>query len=269
MCTARRRSSRRRPAGARRRRRGRQGGSRRRRLRCTPMRSARTTGSTASRRTRRRGCATELAAPVPRSAVRASERAPSAPPRSRMTCAGSAGSRPARAREAAASYWGRFANAANDGFFLPPMVISPDCQPPRFGSSLSRNQSIMSTRGFLRRDRERLLQVERLLRAGDAEELVGWVRLVAVLGDPDALVAVELRQHLDQVVRGCRASPPSPGRREPDRLRRRRVGRAGVVRVVRPRVERLQPGLLDRPQERDRRRPRAACCSGCCCRAEP
>ena len=41
-------------------------------------------------------------------------------------------------------------NAANAGFFLPVAVSSPDCQPARVGSSLSRNQSIMSMRGFLR-----------------------------------------------------------------------------------------------------------------------
>ena len=41
-------------------------------------------------------------------------------------------------------------NAAKAGFFLPDAVRRPDCQPARLGSSLSRNQSIMSTRGFLR-----------------------------------------------------------------------------------------------------------------------
>ena len=41
-------------------------------------------------------------------------------------------------------------NAVNDGFFFPAAVIRPDCQPLRFVSSLSRNQSIMSTRGFAR-----------------------------------------------------------------------------------------------------------------------
>src|SRR5438874_1875787 len=48
-------------------------------------------------------------------------------------------------------------------------------------------------------DRECLRQVCGLLRVGDADERVGWVRLVAVLGDPEALVAVELRQQCGQV----------------------------------------------------------------------
>lgn len=41
-------------------------------------------------------------------------------------------------------------NAANAGFFSPPAEIRPDCQPFRFVSSLSRNQSIMPIRGFAR-----------------------------------------------------------------------------------------------------------------------
>ena len=40
--------------------------------------------------------------------------------------------------------------AAKDGLRFPPSVIRPDCQPPTPGSSLSRNQSIMSMRGFAR-----------------------------------------------------------------------------------------------------------------------
>jgi SAM-dependent methyltransferase len=43
-----------------------------------------------------------------------------------------------------------FMKAANAGFFAPRAVIKPDCQPLRFGSSLSRNHSIMSMRGFFR-----------------------------------------------------------------------------------------------------------------------
>ena len=46
--------------------------------------------------------------------------------------------------------WRSFWKAANAGFFLPEAVSRPDCQPARLGSSRSRNQSIMSTRGFLR-----------------------------------------------------------------------------------------------------------------------
>ena len=36
----------------------------------------------------------------------------------------------------------------NDGFFAPWAVIKPDCQPAVLGSSCSRNQIIMSIRGF-------------------------------------------------------------------------------------------------------------------------
>ena len=67
-------------------------------------------------------------------------------------------------------------------------------------SSRSRNQRNMSIRGFLLRDPVRLRQVARLVRARDAEDPVGRVRLVAVLGDPDPLVAVEARHLADQEV---------------------------------------------------------------------
>ena len=43
-----------------------------------------------------------------------------------------------------------FVKAANAGFFAPRAVMSPDCHPSRFGSSFSRNHTIMSMRGFLR-----------------------------------------------------------------------------------------------------------------------
>src|SRR5438067_6343600 len=43
-----------------------------------------------------------------------------------------------------------FMKAENAGFFAPRTLIRPDCHPFRFGSSLSRNQSIMSMRGFFR-----------------------------------------------------------------------------------------------------------------------
>src|SRR3954451_18861497 len=52
---------------------------------------------------------------------------------------------------------------------------------------------------LLARDRERLLQVERLLRVRDAERAVRRIRLVRVLGEPDALAAPELRHLLDHV----------------------------------------------------------------------
>ncbi len=44
------------------------------------------------------------------------------------------------------SFW----KAENDGLSVPENVISPDCQFPRCGSSLSRNQISMSIRGFRR-----------------------------------------------------------------------------------------------------------------------
>src|SRR5512133_3098865 len=50
------------------------------------------------------------------------------------------------------------------------------------------------------RDRVRLRQVTRLLRPGDAEEPVGWIRLVAVLGDPQVLRAPERRELGEQGV---------------------------------------------------------------------
>src|SRR5439155_8411964 len=46
-------------------------------------------------------------------------------------------------------------------------------------------------------DRVRLGQVPRLLRPADAEKRIGRPGLIAVLGDPERLVAVELRQQLD------------------------------------------------------------------------
>ena len=55
------------------------------------------------------------------------------------------------------------------------------------------------------RDPERLRQVLRLLAPRDAEELVRRVRLVAVLGDPDPLVAVEARHLSDRAGRCFRA----------------------------------------------------------------
>ena len=46
----------------------------------------------------------------------------------------------------------------------------------------------------------RLAQVGRLLRVRDAEDPVGRIRLVAVLGDPDPLVAVQPRELADEHV---------------------------------------------------------------------
>ena len=53
-----------------------------------------------------------------------------------------------RHRASVTPYGSSFWKAANAGFFLPAAVSRPDCQPAIVGSSLSRNQSIMSMRGF-------------------------------------------------------------------------------------------------------------------------
>src|SRR4051795_1668338 len=81
------------------------------------------------------------------------------------------------------------------------------------------------------RDPVRLLEVRRLLRPADAEEVVRRLRLVAVLGDPERLVAVEAPdpvQGLFDVAELDRASAAA---------RRRLLARYAVVRVVGPRVE--------------------------------
>ena len=124
---------------------------------------------------------------------------------------------------------------------LPRHGISPDCQPPRFGSSLIRNQSIMSMRGFLRAIAKACFRYAACF-AQRRRSVVGRIGLVAVLGDPDLLRPVELRdlgdQHadvaeLDAPRRSCRSA----------RTTATRVA-ARVVRVVRLHVERLHPGLL-------------------------
>ena len=103
-------------------------------------------------------------------------------------------------------------------------------------------------------DPVRLRQVLRLARGGDAEDAVGRIGLVAVLGDPDPLVPVEPRHLADQQAhvserdRG-RVVAVDPGRRR----RRRRLARPAVVRVVGVRVEPRRSCLLHRPQERERR----------------
>ena len=58
--------------------------------------------------------------------------------------------RSAPGRAGSASPVATLTKAFHAGFFLPDTVSRPDCQPPRVGSSRSRNQSIMSMRGFLR-----------------------------------------------------------------------------------------------------------------------
>src|SRR6188508_3041165 len=100
-------------------------------------------------------------------------------------------------------------------------------------------------------------QVLRLPGPRHAEQPVWRTGLVAVLRDPELLVAVVLAEQLREVAQvrerhGLLAL----------RLGRRRLARAAVVRVVRVDVEAalLQPVLVQRVQERDRRdrRPLAA-----------
>src|SRR5829696_2426340 len=98
-----------------------------------------------------------------------------------------------------------------------------------------------------------LAEIRGLLRVRDAEKTVGWPRLVAVLRDPDALLAVEPRQLLDQIV-----DVPQPDGGFRLRPRPRRLARLAVVRVVRIRVEALHPGALGRAEERHRRHRRPA-----------
>src|SRR5215207_491374 len=93
-----------------------------------------------------------------------------------------------------------------------------------------------------------LAEIRGLLRVRDAEQAVGRPRLVAVLGDPDALLAVQPRQLLDQVVDVAEADG---GLRL--RPRARRLARPAVVRMVSVGVEALHPGALGRPEERHRR----------------
>ena len=80
------------------------------------------------------------------------------PDRARARLVGRPDGRHARRRRGRARRAARRANqplgkarkTLNAGFLCPVRVSRPDCQPPRRGSSRSRNQSIMSMRGFLR-----------------------------------------------------------------------------------------------------------------------
>src|SRR5919201_3040597 len=106
------------------------------------------------------------------------------------------------------------------------------------------------------RDSNRLPHVRGLARERDAEEPVGRVRLEAVLGDPDRLVALpQLVDLADEVVDVAELHVVATARARPRRLRLVRV-----VRVVCEGVEVLQAGLLERADEgqrRDRRTARA------------
>ena len=100
-------------------------------------------------------------------------------------------------------------------------------------------------------------QEARLLRRGDAEIVVGRIRLVAVLVQPDLLVAVEPGHLGDE-----RVEVAEGDRRRAGRSRRRRLRRAARIRMVSVGVEAGGTGALHRPQKRDRRgrRPFAQRC---------
>src|SRR2546423_10406640 len=105
------------------------------------------------------------------------------------------------------------------------------------------------------RDRVRLREVLRLRLPGDAEELVGRTRLVAVFGDPDRLATVEPRDLLGQV-----ADVAEDHRRPLQllRLRRRALARHRRVRMMGPGVEAPQAVALREPEKGERRDRRAA-----------
>src|SRR6266542_5248226 len=105
----------------------------------------------------------------------------------------------------------------------------------------------------LARDRVRRRQVLGLLDPGNAERPVGRPGLVAVLGDPELLVAVEAAEKLRHV-----ADVAECDHILGLRPRRGRLRGAAVVRVMRVDVEVLQAELLQRRQEPKRRDRRPA-----------
>ena len=100
-------------------------------------------------------------------------------------------------------------------------------------------------------DRERLAQIARLLRPRDAEEAVGGIRLPAVLGDPDALLAPELVHGGDERVDVSELHRSAAG------TRRGRLARPAVVRVVRLGVEVPQAVGMHGGEKHERRDRRA------------
>src|SRR5437762_2735848 len=76
------------------------------------------------------------------------------------------------------------------------------------------------------RDLVRLPEVRRLLPPADAEEVVRRLRLIAVLGDPERLVAVEARHRVDELVDVAELDRASAA------TRRGLLARDAVVRVV-------------------------------------
>ena len=136
------------------------------------------------------------------------------------------------------------------GLLLPAVRLEarlPACEPLLVTQEEPRHQA---DAGVPAGDRERLGEVLRLLRPRDAEVRVGRPGLVAVLGDPELLGPVELRQQADQDV-----DVPELDRGSLLRRRARALGRPAVVRMVGIDVEMLaaQPVALERREERQRR----------------
>src|SRR6478735_11516169 len=96
----------------------------------------------------------------------------------------------------------------------------------------------------LPRDRHGLRQVLRLQPRRDAEVPVRWIGLVAVLVEPQRLVAVETGELLGEHVEVAEGD-----RRRARRCRGRRLARAAGIRVMRIRVEAARAGALHRTQK--------------------
>src|SRR5262245_3925606 len=95
--------------------------------------------------------------------------------------------------------------------------------------------------------RNGLRHVLGLLRVRDAEDPVGRLGLVAVLGDPEVLPRIEPREQREE-----RVDVPEGHRCRSLRRRRRSLARPAVVRMVRIDVE-ARVGLLQGPEEDERR----------------
>ena len=83
-------------------------------------------------------------------------------------------------------------------------VSSPDCQPASRDSSRTRNQSSIVTRGFARASAIDCVRYCACFAGETPTTVVGRVRLVAVLVEPERLAAVELRHLARSGRRGCR-----------------------------------------------------------------
>src|SRR5438105_2514896 len=96
------------------------------------------------------------------------------------------------------------------------------------------------------RDGIRLGKVARLRVPGDAEDPIGRPGLVAVLGDPQVLAAVQVAEQLEERADVAQSHRLRLG------LRGRALVAEAVVRVMGVDVELLQPGLLEGAQKDQR-----------------